>query len=162
MPPTHTPDDERFMRMAIEQAHAGVRAGQSPFGAVIVRDGEVVCAVHNRVWETTDITAHAEVVALREACRALGTIDLGGCTIYSSTEPCPMCFSAIHWANVDRIVFGTSIGDADRAGFRELSISNEEMKERGGSHVEVVRGVLAEEAQEAFDRFLEVAEGKLY
>jgi tRNA(Arg) A34 adenosine deaminase TadA len=154
--------DHQFMRLAVEQAKQSVRDGQSPFGAVIVKDGEVVCAVHNVVWATTDITAHAEVHALRVACDKLATIDLAGCTIYSSTEPCPMCFSAIHWANCDRIVFGTYIEDADAAGFRELSISNEQMKSLGGSMVEVEGGVLRDEAQEAFDLFAEVSEGKLY
>ena len=154
--------DHHFMRLAIEQAKEGVRDGQSPFGAVVVKDGEIVCAVHNVVWETTDITAHAEVHALREACKRLGTVDLEGCTVYTSTEPCPMCFAAIHWANCDRIVFGTSIADADRAGFRELSISNEQMKALGGATVEVEGGVLRDEAQAAFDLFAEVSEGKLY
>ncbi|MFN3596608.1 MAG: nucleoside deaminase [Rubricoccaceae bacterium] len=154
--------DEHFMRLAIAQAVQSVEDGQSPFGAVIVRGDALVCAVHNRVWETTDITAHAEVVALREACRTLGTIDLAGCTIYSSTEPCPMCFSAIHWANMDRIVFGTAIEDAAEAGFRELSISNETMKALGGSRVEVVRGVLREEAKAAFARFAAVAAERTY
>lgn len=157
-----SPDDERFMRMAIAQARQSVADGQSPFGAVVVKDGEVVCAAHNRVWETTDITAHAEIVALREACRVLGTVDLAGCTVYSSTEPCPMCFSAIHWANADLIVFGTAIEDAEAAGFRELSISNEEMKRQGGSPLLITRGVLRDEAQEAFRDFLAVSEGKLY
>ncbi len=154
--------DLAFMRLAIEQAKEGVRHGQSPFGAVVVKDGEVVCAVHNVVWATTDSTAHAEVHALREACRRLGTIDLSGCTLYSSTEPCPMCFAATHWAQCDRIVFGTSIADADQAGFRELPISNEQMKALGGATVEVEGGVLRDEAQEAFDLFAAVSEGKLY
>lgn len=159
--------DHHFMRLAIEQAKESVRDGQSPFGAVVVKAtedgrGEVVCAVHNVVWATTDITAHAEVHALREACKRLGTVDLEGCTVYTSTEPCPMCFSAIHWANCDRIVFGTYIEDADRAGFRELPISNEQMKSLGGSAVAVEGGVLRDEAQEAFDLFAEISEGKLY
>ncbi len=154
--------DLRFMRLAIEQAEVAVRAGQSPFGAVVVKDGEVVCAVHNVVWATTDSTAHAEVHALRTACRALGTIDLSGCTLYSSTEPCPMCFAATHWAQCDRIVFGTSIADADRAGFRELPISNEQMKTLGGATVAVEGGVLRDEAQAAFDLFASVSEDKLY
>ncbi|MEM1041479.1 MAG: nucleoside deaminase [Bacteroidota bacterium] len=154
--------DLDFMRLAIEQAKLAVGKGQSPFGAVIVKDGRVVCAVHNVVWETTDITAHAEVHALRVACEALATIDLSGCTIYSSTEPCPMCFSAIHWANCDRIVFGTFIGDADRAGFRELGISNEQMKSLGGATLAVEGGVLRDEAQAAFDLFATVSQDKLY
>ena len=113
----------------------------------------MVVAEHNVVWQTTDITAHAEVHALRCACRTLGTIDLAGCTVYTTTEPCPMCFAAIHWAACDRIVFGTSIADAAAAGFRELSISNDEMKRLGGATVEVVGGFLREECLAAFEAF---------
>jgi tRNA(Arg) A34 adenosine deaminase TadA len=143
------------MRLAIETTRTGLAKGQTPFGAVITRDNELVTAAHNVVWETMDITAHAEVNALRLACRKLGIIDLQGCTIYSTTEPCPMCFSAIHWANVDRIVFGTSIADAAEAGFNELPISNFEMKEKGKSRVEIVSGFLAEEAKDLFRMFKE-------
>lgn len=157
-----TDADRRFLRLAIDKAREGVRAGQSPFGAVIVKNGEVVCAVHNVVWETTDITAHAEVHAIRKACRRLGTVDLSGCTLYSSTEPCPMCFAAIHWAKIDRVVFGTTIADAQEAGFNELTISNEQMKHLGGSPVEVEGEVLKDEAREAFALFAEVSAGKLY
>jgi tRNA(Arg) A34 adenosine deaminase TadA len=146
------------MGLAIEQSRAAIGKGQTPFGAVIVRGegehAELVIAAHNVVFETTDITAHGEVNAIRLACRKLGTIDLRGCTIYSSTEPCPMCFSAIHWAGMKRIVFGAAIADAKRAGFNELSISNEEMKARGGSPVEVVGGVMKEEAAAVFEEFL--------
>jgi tRNA(Arg) A34 adenosine deaminase TadA len=146
------------MELAIEQSRAAISKGQTPFGAVIVRGegahAELVVAAHNVVFETTDITAHGEVNAIRLACRKLKTIDLRGCTIYSSTEPCPMCFSAIHWAGMQRIVFGAAIADAKRAGFNELSISNEEMKARGGSTVEVVGGVLKAEAAAVFNEFL--------
>ncbi|MGN6371227.1 MAG: nucleoside deaminase [Phycisphaerae bacterium] len=147
--------DADWMRLAIETTRAGLAKGQTPFGAVITRNNELVVAAHNVVWETTDITAHAEVNALRLACRKLGIVDLKGCTIYSTTEPCPMCFSAIHWGNLDRIVFGTSIADAAEAGFNELPISNFEMKERGKSRVEIVPGFLAEEAKELFRIFKE-------
>src|SRR5688572_18464025 len=104
--------DEQFMRLALAKARDGVEGGQSPFGACVVREGRVVACVHNVVWATTDITAHAEVHALRQACRELGTIDLSGSTIYSTCEPCPMCFSACHWARTTRIVYGASIADA--------------------------------------------------
>ncbi len=146
-------DDARFMRMALAKALEGVEQGGSPFGACVVRGGEVVACVHNVVWQTTDITAHAEVHALRTACRALGTIDLAGCTVYTTTEPCPMCFSAIHWAHCDRIVFGTSIADAQAAGFRELTISNETMKRLGGSEVQIEGGFLRDECRAVFDAF---------
>ena len=149
--------DADWMRLAIEKSREAVAKGQTPFGAVIVRGqgdhAELVVAAHNVVFETTDITAHGEVTAIRLACRRLGRIDLHGCTIYSSTEPCPMCFAAIHWAGIERIVYGASIADAQRAGFNELSISNEEMKTRGGSPVKVEGGLLREEAAAVFREF---------
>jgi tRNA(Arg) A34 adenosine deaminase TadA len=143
-------DAEHWMRLAIGKAREGVAAGQTPFGACVVRGDEAVALAHNVVLRTTDITAHAEVTAVREACRALGTIDLRGCVIYSTCEPCPMCFSACHWANLDRIVYGAAIADAAACGFRELSVSNEQMKRLGGSRVELAPGVLREEAVELF------------
>lgn len=132
------------MRLAIEKAGEGIRKKQSPFGVCIVKDQEVLTCVHNAVWESTDITAHAEIRAIREACRRLNTVDLSGCTLYSTTEPCPMCFGAIHWAKISRIVYGASIGDGVRAGFSELTVSNMEMKRLGGSPVEVTGGCLKE------------------
>lgn len=146
-------DDQRFMRMAIEKAREGLKKGQSPFGVCLVKDGDVVATVHNRVWETTDITAHAEILAIREACHRLNTVDLSGCTLYSTAEPCPMCFGAIHWAHVDRIVYGATIDDGKRAGFNELSLSNEEMKRLGGSPVEVEGRVLEKECQALFEEW---------
>jgi guanine deaminase len=154
--------DERFMRLALDRAQAGMDAGGSPFGAVVVRDGAVVAAEHNVVLQTCDPTAHAEVTALRAAAKALGTHDLAGCTIYSTTEPCPMCFSAIHWANCDRIVYGAAIADADTAGFRELPISNEQMKRLGGATLALDGGVLAEEARAQFRAFVEKPDHRTY
>jgi len=148
------PSDEHWMRLAIEKATEGVAVGQTPFGACVVRGGEAVTVAHNVVLRDTDITAHAEVTAIREACRALGTIDLGGCVIYSTCEPCPMCFSACHWANLDRIVYGASIADAARCGFRELSISNEQMKRLGRSGVGIKAGLLRDEALELFAEWM--------
>ena len=146
-------DNTHFMRLAIAKAMEGVEAAGSPFGACIVKDGEVVTCAHNVVWQTTDITAHAEVHAIREACSELGTIDLQGCAVYTTTEPCPMCFSAIHWAHCDRIVFGTSIADAQATGFRELTISNEQMKSLGGSDVVIEGGFLRKECLALFEAF---------
>jgi tRNA(Arg) A34 adenosine deaminase TadA len=143
-------NDEQWMQLAINTARAGITAGQSPFGACIVRGSELITAAHNIVLASTDITAHAEVTAIRKACEKLGTIHLPGCTIYSTCEPCPMCFSAIHWARFDRIVFGATIPDAQASGFCELGISNEQMKQLGGSRVEIVPGFLAAEARGLF------------
>lgn len=142
---TFTAADEGFMRRAIAKARQGVAAGQSPFGACIVRGDTVVACEHNLVWATTDITAHAEVTAIRAACKALATIDLSGCTIYSTCEPCPMCFGACHWAGVDRLVFGAGIPDAERIGFGELQIAAARLRELGASPMEVVGGCLRAE-----------------
>ena len=149
-----TEQDKQFMKLAIEKAGEGVKEGGSPFGACIVKDGKVVTCVHNVVWQTTDSTAHAEVNAIRQACKKLNTIDLSSCTIYSTTEPCPMCFSACHWAMISKIIFGASIEDAKLAGFNELTISNEKMKSWGMSNLEIVRGFLREENLELFKMWL--------
>ena len=141
-------DDGHYMSLALEACRRGIEAGQTPFGACVVRDGKVVSCEHNRVWDTTDITAHAEVVAIREACRVLDSIDLSGTVIYTTTEPCPMCFSAIHWARIDRIVFGTSISDAKRYGFNELEIPATEMKRLSGSPIEIVDNCQTDRCQE--------------
>jgi tRNA(Arg) A34 adenosine deaminase TadA len=142
------------MRLAIGKAREGIAAGQSPFGACVVRGDDPVAVAHNLVFRTTDITAHAEVVAIREACRALGRIDLAGCVIYSTCEPCPMCFSACHWANLDRIVYGATIAEAARCGFRELAVSNFDMKRMGPSRVEIVPGLLRDEAASLFEEWI--------
>ena len=142
-----------FMQLAIAKARAGMAQGQTPFGACIVRDGRVVACEHNAVWALTDSTAHAEVQAIRAACRTLGTVDLSGCTIYSTCEPCPMCFGAIHWAKISTIVFGTSIADAKAVGFSELTIPNETMKREGGSPVAIVPDFLREECLALFREF---------
>ena len=141
---------EQFMRLAIRKTLEGIRRGQTPFGACIVKDGKVIACVHNTVWRSTDITAHAEIHAIRVACKKLKTIDLSGCTIYSTCEPCPMCFSACHWAKISTIVFGARIRDARSSGFHELSISNRRMKSLGGSPVVVVEDVLRHEALNLF------------
>ncbi|MBA3045180.1 MAG: nucleoside deaminase [Candidatus Thermoplasmatota archaeon] len=150
------------MHAAIDKAREGMGTGQTPFGACIVRNGEIIACEHNRVWGETDITAHAEIVAIREACRKLGTIDLSGCTIYTTTEPCTMCFSAIHWARIGRIIFGASIGDAADAGFNELTISNEKMKEMGESLVDITGGFMRQECVELFTEFVSRPEKKTY
>ena len=131
---------EAFMLKAVREAASGMTRGQGgPFGACIVKDGRVVALAHNRVLVTGNPTQHAEVVAIGRAARRLGTHVLRGCTVYSTTEPCPMCFSAIHWAQADRIVYGTDIGDVKRLGFNELSVSNATLKRLGKSRVVLER-----------------------
>lgn len=111
-------NDEHYLRRAIALAERAVRDGVGqPFGSVVVRDGRIVGEGCNLVTSTCDPTAHAEVVALREACRALGTTRLESCTIYASCEPCAMCLAAIHLAQVERLVFASSAEDAAAFGF---------------------------------------------
>ena len=110
--------NERFMQNAIDLALQQIRDGRGgPFGAVIVKDGQVLSWGANAVTSANDPTAHAEIVAIREACRVLGTFQLGGCELYTSCEPCPMCLSAIYWARIDRIYFAATRQDAAAAGF---------------------------------------------
>ena len=124
------------MHLALREASRGMKALQGgPFGACIVNSSGIVAVASNRVLVTGNPTQHAEVVAIGRAAKKLGTHILKGCTIYSTTEPCPMCFSAIHWAQIDRIVFGTGIADVKRLGFNELSISNTTLKRLGRSQV---------------------------
>lgn len=154
-------DHTHFMRLAIEKTRAGIYAGQSPFGCCIVKNGEVVSCEHNIVWASTDITAHAEINALRVACKNLGTIDLSGCTLYSTCEPCPMCFAASHWARIKTIVYGATIADALDAGFNELTIPCETMKELGGSPVIIQQGIMRDECAALFKEWKQ-ANGRSY
>lgn len=119
-------NDERFLREAIALAREGMdRNDGGPFGCVIVKGGEVVGRGNNRVTSSNDPTAHAEVVAIRAACAALGDFQLTGCTLYTSCEPCPMCLGAIYWARPDRIVFACTRADAADAGFDDQLIYDE-------------------------------------
>ena len=154
--------DEKFMKLAIKEAKKGIRKGQTPFGACIVKRGKVISCTHNSVWKDTDITAHAEICAIRDACRKLNRIDLSGCVVYSTCEPCPMCFSACHWGRVSAIVYGVRIKDAIRFGFNELVLSNEKMKQLGRSQVKVVGGFLREENLELFRIWSRRKEKKIY
>lgn len=154
-------DDAAYMWRAIEKAREGIAAGQSPFGAAVVKDGKVVVAAHNTVWRDTDPTAHAEVQAIRLAATALGTIDLSGCVMYTTCEPCPMCLSAIHWAKFSRCVFGATIADAAKAGFCELIFPAKDLARQGKSPLIVEEGILRPECAELFERF-RMAGGRTY
>nr|WP_297429968.1 nucleoside deaminase [uncultured Actinotalea sp.] len=112
-----TDEDERWLAEAITLATANVAAGGGPFGAVVVRDGRVLGRGQNRVTRDVDPTAHAEIEAIRAACRATGDFALAGATVYSSCEPCPLCLTACLWAHVGRVVYAANRDDAARAGF---------------------------------------------
>ena len=112
--------NQTFLREAIRLSLEKMEAGEGgPFGAVIVRGGEIIGRGWNRVTSTNDPTAHAEIVAIRDACRRLGTFSLPGCEIYSSCEPCPMCFAAIYWARLERIYYAATSEDATAVGFED-------------------------------------------
>ena len=140
-----------FMREAIRLAVENVRAGTGgPFGAVVVKDGRIIARGSNRVTASNDPTAHAEVMAIREACRELGDFQLTGCEIYCSSEPCPMCMGAIYWTRADRIYYAATRSDAQSIGFDDQFIYDE--LERPIEAREIpARRLLAQEALEAFE-----------
>src|SRR6266404_8312691 len=111
-----------FMARAIQLSIDGVRDRCGPFGTVIVKDGKIVAEAVNRVTSSNDPTAHAEVLAIREACKKLGVFELKDCELYTSCEPCPMCFGAIYWARLARVYFANTAQDAARIGFDDSFI----------------------------------------
>ncbi len=117
--------DRQFMREAIALAEESVRNGGGPFGAVVVYDGQIIARGNNRVVPDTDPTSHAEIVAIRAACRELRQYHLTGCTLYVNCEPCPMCFSAASWAHIERIIFAANREDAAAAGFDDVAIHHQ-------------------------------------
>lgn len=118
-------DKKDFMRKAIALSIGNVKNGGGPFGAVIVKDNEIIATGVNRVTANHDPTAHAEVSAIRAACEKLNTFDLSGCEIYTSCEPCPMCLGAIYWAHLDKIYYGNNKHDAADIGFDDSFIYDE-------------------------------------
>lgn len=108
------------MQQAISQAQQGIHAGHGgPFGCVIVKNGEIIGSGHNEVLKQNDPTCHGEVMAIRDACKNLGTHDLSGAELYTTAEPCPMCLGAILWANIGQVYYGCNIQDTDKIGFRD-------------------------------------------
>ncbi len=143
-------EDESFMRHAIALSRRGMAGGAGgPFGAVVVRDGQVVGEGWNQVTSTNDPTAHAEVVAIREACRRLGRFDLRGCTLYTSCEPCPMCLAAAYWARLDAVHYANSRNDAAAIGFDD-ELLYREIPKPVEARALPMRRLLAAEALETF------------
>lgn len=120
-----TDQDRKFMKMACDIAKENIERGGGPFGAVIVRDGEVIAAAGNSVTLDNDPTAHAEVNAIRRACSLMHNFKLDGCVVYSSCEPCTMCLSTLYWAGVSRIYYGNTAADADNINFGDDFICKE-------------------------------------
>ncbi|ARA93238.1 MAG: nucleoside deaminase [Bacteroidetes bacterium] len=143
--------DRDFMQTAIEMAVENVRAGRGgPFAALVVRDGTIIGRGTNQVTTANDPTAHAEIVAIREACRALGTFQLTGCTLYTTCEPCPMCMGAVYWARPARVCYAATRADAAAAGFDDAHIYEELTRPPEARRIPMVP-LLREEAQAPFD-----------
>lgn len=138
------------MRLAITLSAKNVTENiGGPFGAVVVKDGEIVAGSGNKVTSTNDPTAHAEVSAIRLACTKLNTFDLSGCVIYTSCEPCPMCLGAIYWAKIDTIYYANTKVDAENIGFSDKFIYEELEKEMSNRSLPIVQ-LMRDEALEAF------------
>jgi guanine deaminase len=147
------PSALEFLREAIRLSIDKMEIGEGgPFGAVIVRNGEIVGRGWNRVTSTNDPTAHAEVVAIRDACARTGSFRLSGCAIYCSCEPCPMCLAAIYWTRLERIHFAATSGDAAEAGFDDRQLYQELARPPEERSVPMT-SMLREEAQAAFQHW---------
>jgi tRNA(Arg) A34 adenosine deaminase TadA len=150
-----TEDRKNFMMAAINKAEENILTGKGgPFGAVVVKDGKIITAVGNRVTSTNDPTAHAEVVAIREACKTLETFDLTGCEIFASCEPCPMCLGAIMWARIDKLYFAADRIDASRAGFDDELFYSELALPQSQRSLKPTQ-ILKNEANKVFDKWIE-------
>lgn len=155
--------NKEAMELAIEQSKLNkdndYKKG-GPFGAVIIKDGKIIASAHNTVLESKDATAHAEINAIRKASQLLNTSDLSGCILYTSAEPCPMCLSAIIWANIKKIYYANTRKETEKIGFRDNLIyeyikgKNQEILEK--------KQVESKEAKEVFNEFQNIKQRKTY
>ena len=155
-------DNSKFMQEAIRLSIANVEEGKGgPFGAVVVKEGKIIARGINQVTTNNDPTAHAEVVAIREACKVLNTFQLDGCEIYTSCEPCPMCLGAIYWARPDKLFYANSKEDAAHIQFDDQFIY-EEIAKPVAERKLFTRQILRDEALEAFDKWAKSTTKKEY
>lgn len=155
--------DESAMKKAIEESKTNIVnnfKNGGPFGAVIVKNGKIISTAHNTVIESKDATAHAEINAIRDASKKLNTHDLNGCILYTSAEPCPMCLSAIIWANIKKVYYANTKKDANDIGFRD-DIIYEYIKGNNKSILEL-HHIKSEEALEVFNKFKELEDKIIY
>ncbi|MGN6163016.1 MAG: nucleoside deaminase [Flavisolibacter sp.] len=154
--------EKGFMREAIKLSVENVKKyNGGPFGAVIVKDGKIVARGANKVTIDKDPTAHAEVMAIREACKILNTFELAGCEIYASCEPCPMCLGAIYWARIDKLYFANTKQDAAAINFDDKFIY-EEIEKPFEERELFTRQILRDEALVAFKKWVENSQKKEY
>ncbi len=145
-------DHTKFLKRALELAQDSIERGGGPFGAVVVKDGNVIAEGSNSVTLNQDPTAHAEVVAIRNACKSLNSFQLDGCILYSSCEPCPMCLGAIYWARPDKIFFASTRYDAAEIGFDDQLIYDEIERNSDEREIPFVKMEL-DEAKEVFENW---------
>jgi guanine deaminase len=147
--------NQEFMLQAIQLATDNVTTGNGgPFGAVVVKDGKVIATGANQVTTINDPTAHAEVIAIRHACQALGTFKLDGCELYTSCEPCPMCLAATYWARCSAIYYGCNMDDAAKAGFDDAFLY-EEIKKPLSERTIPITNLCKQEAWSAFQAWID-------
>lgn len=143
---------KEYMAEAVKEALSGIESNHGgPFGAVIVKDGEIVGRGHNRVLENQDPTCHGEIMAIHDACKRLGTFDLSGCDIYTTGYPCPMCLGAILWANIENVYYGCNVEDTEKIGFRDKAFY-ERLESKGLFIKELGR----EECLRLYDEYLKI------
>lgn len=155
--------EKTAMQKAIEESKVNSNNNYKnggPFGATIVKDGKIIASAHNTVVESKDATAHAEVNAIREASKILGTHNLSGCTLYTSAEPCPMCLSAIIWANIKEVYYANTKKDADDIGFRDDMIY--EYLKGNSNELIKLHHIESKEALEVFERFKKIEDKNMY
>lgn len=141
---------QKFMQMAIALSFENIQNNNGgPFGAVIVKDGEFIAGSANKVTSTNDPTAHAEISAIRLACKQLNTFDLTGCVVYTSCEPCPMCLGAIYWARIGTIFYANTKADAENIGFSDKFIYEEIDKPMEKRSLPIIQ-MMRNEAMQAF------------
>jgi len=151
------------MKLAIREAEKNLLSMDGgPFGACVVRKGEILAVGRSTVLRDKNASCHAEINAIHRASKAMDSFDLTNCEIFSTTEPCPMCFSAIHWARIGKVYFGTEIKDAKKAGFNELSIPAAIMKKTGKSPVKLESGFLKPECLKLLSDWKKLPQKKVY
>lgn len=143
----------QLMQLAIEKCREGIARGESPFGCALAVGDRIVAVSHNLVLSSTDITAHAEISTLREACRVERKIHFPDAAVATTCEPCPMCTAALHWARVGRVYYGASIDDAQAAGFNELGLASSELVRLSGSSLVLTSGVLTDQCRGLFSEW---------
>ena len=150
----------RWMKIAYNEATEGMLKNDGgPFGAVIIKDDKIIASAHNEVLKTKDSTAHAEMNAIRKACKELDSFDLNGCILYTTCKPCPMCLGAIFWARISTVYYGATEDDASRGGFDDKRFY--EMLENKNQDL-ILKQIDHKENSELFDKWLEKNDRQIY